>query len=86
MQHAELLRVTPRNPLLAPLRFALPLRDFTNISVAVTGYKEGEKAFWLCHTHHHACFTVIVDTQLRVWACALLSMMHDNSTALAAAT
>lgn len=30
--------------MLAPLRFALPLRDFTNVSVAVTGYKEGVTA------------------------------------------
>jgi hypothetical protein len=36
--------VSERNPLLTPLRFALPLRDFTNVSVAVTGYKEGATA------------------------------------------
>jgi hypothetical protein len=42
LQQSELLRVTPRNPLLAPLRFALPLKDFSNVSIAVTGYKEGE--------------------------------------------
>lgn len=44
LQQSELLRVSERNPLLAPLRFALPLRDFTNVSVAVTGYKEGVTA------------------------------------------
>lgn len=41
LQQSELLRVSERNPLLAPLRFALPLRDFANVSIAVTGYKEG---------------------------------------------
>lgn len=44
LQASELLRVSQRNPLLAPLRFALPLKDFANVSVAVTGYKEGGAA------------------------------------------
>jgi hypothetical protein len=41
LQSCELVRVSARNPLLAPLRCALPLRDFANVTIAVTGYKEG---------------------------------------------
>lgn len=56
LQHSELVRVTPRNPLLAPLRFALPLRDFANISVAVTGYKEGKTGL-LCRNSMLLCLS-----------------------------
>jgi hypothetical protein len=41
LQSCELVRVSARNPLLAPLRCALPLRDFANVTIAVTGYKDG---------------------------------------------
>lgn len=81
LQRCELVRATPRNPLLVPLRWPLPLKDFANIWVAVSGYSQGVcGVMGVCWETEVACAAAAEPRQWLSWPASGLSATVLEST------